>query len=82
MLENTDLLMQYSPVIMLVLVYFLQMKIFVTPEILEKKHREILAEAENRFTSRVTVHGIKEQITEIKEKIDKIYNCFLSKNGS
>lgn len=78
MLENSNLILQYSPVIMLVLVYFLQFKIFVTPEILEKKHREILMEAENRFASRVAVHGIKEQMAEIKEKIDKIYNCFLT----
>ncbi len=78
MLENSDLLIQYSPIIMLVLVYFLQLKIFVTPEVLEKKHREILQEAENRFASRVAVHGIKEQMSEIKEKIDKIYNCFLT----
>ncbi len=78
MLENADLIIQYSPIIMLVLVYFLQLKIFVTPELLEKKHREILSEAETRFASRIAVHGIKEQMTEIKEKIDKIYNCFLT----
>ena len=79
MLENSNLILQYSPVIMVVLVYFIQLKIFVTPQELEKKHREILLEAENRFASRITVHDLKDQITEIKDKIDKIYNCFLSK---
>lgn len=78
MLENSDLMIQYSPVIMLVLVYFIQLKIFVTPEALEKKHREILQEAESRFASRIAVHDLKERIGEIKEKIDEIYNYFMT----
>ena len=41
-MENFEILMSYSPVVMLVLVYFIQLKIFVTPQELEKKHREIL----------------------------------------
>ncbi len=77
-MENCEALIQYSPVIMLVLLYFIQLKIFVTPAELEKKHREILFEAENRFAASGTVLDLKEQIGEIKEKIDKIYNLFLT----
>lgn len=77
-MENSEILVQYSPVIMLVLVYFVQMKIFVTPQELEKKHREIIAEAEKRFAPSVSVHDLREQITDIKDKIDKIYDWFLS----
>ena len=69
--------MEYSPVIMLVLLCVMQFRIFVTPEILEKKHREIIAEVESRFAVRDSVIDLKEQISEIKEKIDKIYNYFL-----
>ncbi len=76
-MENLDVMIQYSPVIMLVLLCFMQFRIFVTPEILEKKHREIIAEAENRFAARDSVINIRGQISEIKEKIDKIYNHFL-----
>lgn len=79
-MENFEIIMQYSPVITLVLVYFIQMKIFVTPAELEKKHREILTEAENRFAPSITVFDLKEQICDIKEKIDKIYNLFLTNN--
>ena len=71
MIENYKVLIEYSPVIMLVLLYFIQLKIFVTPQELEKKHREILLEAEKRFAPSITVHDLKEQIGEIK---DKIYN--------
>lgn len=77
-MENYEALIQYSPVIMLVLLYFIQLKIFVTPAELEKKHREILFEAEKRFAAGGTVIDLKEQINEIKEKIDKIYNFFLT----
>lgn len=79
-MENLQVMTQYSPIIMLVLVYFIQMKTFVTPAELEKKHREILLEAENRFAPSIAVHDLKEQIGEIKEKIDKIYNLFLTNN--
>ena len=77
-MEDINVWMQYSPVIMLVLVYFIQMKIFVTPAELEKKHREILLEAEKRFAASSSVFDLKEQICDIKEKIDKIYNLFLT----
>lgn len=72
-----ELFVEYSPVIMLVLLCVMQFRIFVTPEILEKKHREIIAEVESRFAVRDSVIDLKEQISEIKEKIDKIYNYFL-----
>ena len=72
-----ELFVEYSPVIMLVLLCVMQFRIFVTPEILEKKHREIIAEVESRFAVRDSVIDLKEQISEIKEKIDKLYNYFL-----
>lgn len=76
-MENLDVIMQYSPIIMLVLVYLIQMKIFVTPEALEKKHREIMLEAERRFAPILSVEELRGQIFEIKDKIDKIYNFFM-----
>ena len=77
MLENSDLLIQYSPVIMLVLVYFLQLKIFVTPEVLEKKHREIIEEIEEKYVSKISFLDLKDQFSEVKEKIDKIYELLI-----
>lgn len=79
-MENLERLVPFSPVIIMVLAYFIQMKIFVTPAELEKKHREILLEAENRFAPSIAVFDLKEQMGEIKEKIDKIYNLFLTNN--
>ena len=58
-----DKFIEYSPIIIVVLMFFIQQKIFVTPEQLEKKHREII--------------DLKEQFSEIKDKIDKIYDLLI-----
>ena len=46
-----DELIKNAPLIIIVLVFFWQNKIFVTPTQLEKKHREILKECHDEFVS-------------------------------
>ena len=72
-----DKIIEYSPIIIVVLMFFVQQKIFVTPEQLEKKHREIIEEIEEKF---VTIHSfidLKDQFTEVKDKIDKMYDLLI-----
>lgn len=72
-----DKIIEYSPIIIVVLMCFVQQKIFVTPEQLEKKHREIVEEIEEKF---VTIHSfidLKDQFTEVKDKIDKMYDLLI-----
>ncbi len=72
-----DKIIEYSPIIIVVLMFFVQQKIFVTPEQLEKKHREIVEEIEEKF---VTIHSfvdLKDQFTEVKDKIDKMYDLLI-----
>ncbi len=71
-------LLQYSPIIIVVVMYLIQQRIIVTPEQLEKKHREILEDVENRFASLSTVKDLKEQVSDMKEKIDRIYECIIA----
>lgn len=73
-----ETLLHYSPVIVAVVVFLVQQRIVVTPEQLERKHREILEDAENRFATLSSVKDLKEQFTDMKEKIDKIYDCIIS----
>lgn len=68
---------EYSPIIIVVLVFFVQQKIFVTPEQLEKKHREILDEMEEKFVSIISFRDLKDQFSEVKEKIDKMYDLLI-----
>ena len=69
----------YAPIIVVVLIFSRNERIVVTPEQLEKKHREILKDIEKRFTSINSFDGLKSQFTDMKEKIDKIYDCLILK---
>lgn len=71
-------LLHYSPIIVAVMVFLIQQRIIVTPEQLEKKHREILNDVEDRFVTRHSFNDLKEQFSEMKEKIDKIYDCIIA----
>lgn len=71
-------ILQYSPIIVVVIMYLTQLRIVVTPEQLEKKHREILDEIENKFATQNSVKDLKEQMGDMKEKIDRIYECIIA----
>lgn len=70
-------LLHYSPIIIAVIVFLIQQRIIVTPEQLERKHREILEDAEKKFATINSLGDLKEQVCEMKDKIDKIYDCLL-----
>lgn len=67
----------YSPVLIVVIMFLIQQRIVVTPEELERKHRQILQEIEEKFVTRNSYEDLKSQFVEIKEKIDKIYDCLI-----
>lgn len=58
--------------------YLTQLRIVVTPEQLEKKHREILNDIANKFATQNSVKDLKEQMGDMKEKIDRIYECIIA----
>ncbi len=72
-----DTLIYYSPVIVAVVIFLIQQRIVVTPEELERKHRQILQEIEAKFVTLNSYENLKSQFTEMKEKIDKIYDCLI-----
>ena len=78
---NIEQYVEFAPILIAVIIFALQMKIFVTPELLEKKHREIMNECQKRFASVIYIEELKNQWGEIKEKIDKIYDYFLQSHG-
>lgn len=73
-------ILHYSPIIIAIMVFLIQQRIVVTPEQLERKHREILKDAEERFATLSSVCDLKEQFSDMKEKIDKIYDCIITVN--
>ena len=71
-------LLHYSPIIIAVMVFLIQQRIVVTPEQLEKKHREILNDIEEKFVTLNSFNDLKDQFCDMKEKIDKIYDCIIA----
>lgn len=69
--------LEFSPIIIALMIFFIQHRVFVTPEQLEKKHREIIESVENKFVSLKTFNDLKEQVIDMKDKIDKIYDCLI-----
>lgn len=70
-------LITYAPIIVVVLAFLIQEKIFVTPEQLERKHREIIKDVERRFATIDSCEDLRSQLSEMKDKIDKIYDCLI-----
>ena len=73
-----DQILQYSPIIIVLMMFLIQHKIFVTPEQLEKKHREIIESVEAHFVSLHSFNDLTEGVDDMKDKIDKIYDCLIT----
>ena len=73
-----ETLLHYSPIIVAVMIFLIQQRIVVTPEQLEKKHREIIEDIEEKFVSIHSFNDLKEQFSEMKDKIDKIYDFIIT----
>jgi hypothetical protein len=78
----------YAGIILVVFLFLLNNRLFITPEQLEKKHREIIADFEQKrkdceckFASKDSLEDIKDQFRNMSEKIDKIYDILLNKKG-
>ena len=67
----------YAPVIVVVLIFLTHERIVVTPEQLEKKHREIIKDVEKSYATLNSLKDLKEQFCDMKDKIDKIYDCLM-----
>ena len=77
-MENLEV---YAPYIVIVVAYLIQNNVFVKPEQLEKKHREILEDIEDKYATKTELKSnkddteeLKDKIDRMEDKIDKIYN--------
>ena len=68
---------EYAPIIVVILLFLIQNRMVVTPEQLEKKHREILDDVSKKYATQSIVNELRSQIHEMVDKIDKIYNNLL-----
>lgn len=70
---------EYAPIILVIIMFCINYRVFVNPVDLEKKHREILSDIDNKYASKTTVDELKSQFHDMAEKIDKIYNILIDR---
>jgi hypothetical protein len=66
---NIEQLESYAPYIVILLMFLWQNNVFVRPEQLEKKHREILADIKDKY---VEINAYKEFQNHIYSKLDEL----------
>ena len=70
---------EYAPIILVIIMFCINYRVFVNPVDLEKKHREILSDIDNKYASKTTVDELKSQFHDMAEKRDKIYNILIDR---
>jgi peptidoglycan hydrolase CwlO-like protein len=70
---------KYAPFALIIIAIILQWNVFVTPAQLEVKHREILKEVSEVYTTKEMSNDLKSQLNDMQKKIDKIYEKIMSK---
>lgn len=76
---DKDLIIRYSPIALVVVAIIFQWNLFVTPEKLEVKHREILRDISQTYTTKEQYSDVKTQLQDMRQKIDKIYEIMTQK---
>ena len=66
------------PLIILGIAVIFQYNLFVTPAKLEQTHREILSEVAQVYITKSEFGIVKEQLSDINKKIDKIYDTLIN----
>ena len=74
---DKDLIYRYLPLLALGIAVIFQYNLFVTPEKLEQTHREILSEVSKAYITKSEFGIVKDQLTDINKKIDKIYDTLM-----
>ena len=76
---DKETLMKYMPVAIVSIAIILQWNLFVTPEKMEQKHREILNEVAQAYTTKSEFDIIRSQYDDVNKKLDRIYEILTSR---
>ena len=68
---------RYLPVGIVCVALIFQYNLFVTPEKLEVKHREILSDIAQNYSTKEQYNDLKVQLSNMQAKIDKIYDVII-----
>ena len=73
---------KHLPLGIILVALIFQYNLFVTPDRLEVKHREILEEISHTYSTKEQYNDLKEQIYTMSVKIDKIYEKIITQGGN
>lgn len=68
---------KFLPVGMMAVALIFQYNLFVTPESLEIKHREILSDVAKTYSTKEQYNDLKAQLNAMQAKLDKIYDVII-----
>ena len=68
---------KYLPIGIIFIALIFQYNLFVTPEKLEVKHREILSDISQNYSTKEQYNDLKGQLNVMQAKIDKIYDVII-----
>ena len=68
---------RYLPIVIVSIALIFQYNLFVTPEKLEVKHREILGDIAQNYSTKEQYNDLKGQLNHMQAKIDKIYEVIM-----
>ena len=68
---------KYLPIGLVAIALIFQYNLFVTPEKLEVKHREILSDIAQTYSTKEQYNDLKGQLNAMQAKIDKIYDVII-----
>lgn len=76
---DKDLYIKYAPIAVVIISILVQWNMFVTPEKLEIKHREIMKDVAETYTTKEQYNDVKQELQAMRLKIDKIYDVVIRK---
>lgn len=74
---DKEFLSRYAPIILIVIGLVFQYNLFVTPQELEIQHREILESVSQKYMTKEESLTLKEQLSDMQKKVDKIYDAII-----
>lgn len=74
---DKEVLTKYAPVALIIFAIFFQYNLFVTPQELEKQHREVLEEVSQKYMTKEESNNLKAQLSDMQKKVDKIYDVII-----
>ena len=71
---------KYLPIGLVCVALIFQYNLFVTPDKLEVKHREILRDISQTYSTKEQYDDLKSQLNAMQIKIDRIYDVIIGGN--